>query len=75
MINIGEITLYSVEDLADFIGYSESWIRYKLRRGEINGKKLGGVWVTTESQLMEYLKKDLRSRGLTFEGVIKRIKT
>lgn len=51
---IGDLTLYSVEDLHRQLGLSKMTIRAYLREGKIRGRKLGVQWYVTEEALREY---------------------
>lgn len=51
---IGDLTLYSVNDLHRQLGLSKMTIRSYLRDGRIKGRKLGVKWYVTESALKEY---------------------
>ncbi|SMO46687.1 helix-turn-helix domain-containing protein [Fodinibius sediminis] len=51
---IGNLTLYSVDDLHEQLGLSKMTIRAYLREGKIRGRKLGVKWYVTEEALREY---------------------
>ncbi len=51
---IGNLTLYSVDDLHEQLGLSKMTIRTYLREGRIRGRKLGVSWYVTEQALREY---------------------
>lgn len=51
---IGNLTLYSVEDLHQQLGLSKMTIRAYLREGKIRARKLGVQWYVTEEALREY---------------------
>lgn len=51
---IGNLTLYSVDDLHENLGLSKMTIRTYLREGKIRGRKLGVSWYVTEEALREY---------------------
>lgn len=51
---IGNLTLYSVDDLHRQLGLSKMTIRSYLREGRIRGRKLGVQWYVTEEALREY---------------------
>lgn len=51
---IGNLTLYSVDDLHRQLGLSKMTIRSYLRDGRLRGRKLGVKWYVTESALEEY---------------------
>ncbi len=51
---VGNLTLYSVDDLHEQLGLSKMTIRAYLREGKIRGRKLGVKWYVTEEALREY---------------------
>lgn len=51
---IGDLTLYSVDDLHEQLGLSKMTIRAYLREGKIRARKLGVQWYVTEEALREY---------------------
>lgn len=51
---VGNLTLYSVDDLNEQLGLSKMTIRSYLREGKIRGRKLGVKWYVTEEALREY---------------------
>ena len=51
---IGNLTLYSVDDLHQQLGLSKMTIRAYLREGKIRARKLGVKWYVTEEALREY---------------------
>ena len=51
---IGNLTLFSVDDLHEQLGLSKMTIRAYLREGKIRGRKLGVKWYVTEEALREY---------------------
>lgn len=51
---IGNLTLYSVDDLHEQLGLSKMTIRAYLREGKIRARKLGVQWYVTEEALREY---------------------
>lgn len=51
---VGNLTLYSVDDLHEQLGLSKMTIRTYLRDGKIRGRKLGVKWYVTEEALREY---------------------
>jgi excisionase family DNA binding protein len=51
---IGDLTLYSVDDLHRQLGLSKVTIRAYLRDGKIRARKLGVKWYVTESALKDY---------------------
>ncbi|MEX0608195.1 MAG: helix-turn-helix domain-containing protein [Balneolaceae bacterium] len=51
---IGEITLYSIDDLHEMLEISKMTLRSYLREGRIRGRKLGVNWYVTEEAIREY---------------------
>ncbi|HET8865662.1 MAG TPA: helix-turn-helix domain-containing protein [Gracilimonas sp.] len=51
---IGDLTLYSVDDLHGQLGISKMTLRTYLREGRIRGRKLGVSWYVTEEAIREY---------------------
>lgn len=58
---VGNLTLYSVDDLNEQLGLSKMTIRAYLRDGKIRGRKLGVRWYVTEEALREYFNKPNRT--------------
>lgn len=52
--HLGNLTLYSVDDLHEQLGLSKMTIRAYLREGKIRARKLGVQWYVTEEALREY---------------------
>jgi hypothetical protein len=51
---IGNLTLFSVDDLHRELGLSKMTIRNYLKSGRLKGRKLGVAWYVTEEALREY---------------------
>lgn len=51
---LGNLILYSVDDLHEQLGLSKMTIRSYLRQGKIRARKLGVQWYVTEEALREY---------------------
>ncbi len=51
---IGDLTLYSVDDMHEQLGISKMTLRTYLREGRIRGRKLGVSWFVTEQAIREY---------------------
>lgn len=51
---IGDLTLYSVDDLHELLGISKMTLRTYLREGRLRGRKLGVSWYVTEEAIREY---------------------
>jgi excisionase family DNA binding protein len=52
--------LISVTEASQISGLTPSFIARLLRRGEIDGVKVGRNWLTTKEAIREYLKKERR---------------
>ncbi len=55
---IGDLKLYSVDDLHDMLGISKMTIRAYLRDGKLQGRKMGVKWFVTEDSLRKYFEGD-----------------
>lgn len=53
-VKIGELELYTVEELSGLMGIQERTIREYLKSGKIRGRKLAKRWYVTEEALREY---------------------
>lgn len=53
-IEIGDIRLYSISELAEKLKLTEVTLRSYLRAGKMRGKKMGTSWYVTEEALREY---------------------
>ena len=51
---IGNLTLFSVQDLHEQLGLSKLTIRNYLKNGKLKGRKMGVAWYVTEDALREY---------------------
>lgn len=51
---IGDLKLYSVDDLHELLGISKMTIRAYLREGKLKGRKMGVKWFVTEEALRNY---------------------
>ncbi len=60
---LGNLTLYSVDDLHEQLGLSKMTIRTYLREEKIRGRKLGVKWYVTEEALREYFGESTTSSG------------
>jgi excisionase family DNA binding protein len=52
--------LITVTEASRSSNLTPSYIRRLLRNGEIEGEKVGEIWLTTEEALRDYLKRDRR---------------
>lgn len=53
-IEVGELKLYEVEELADLLHIQERIIRKLIREGQLKARKLSRKWIFTEDSLKEY---------------------
>lgn len=53
-VQIGNLTLYTVEELSELLNIQERSIRKFLREGQIKGRKLANRWYVTEEALRAY---------------------
>jgi len=53
---IGEIRLYSVEELSELLDVQETTIRKYLRDGKLRGRKMARRWYVSEESLAEYFR-------------------
>ncbi len=60
---VGNLTLYSVDDLHERLGLSKMTIRAYLREGKIRARKLGVQWYVTEEALREYFDEPSANNG------------
>jgi excisionase family DNA binding protein len=51
---IGDLKLFSVDDLHEMLGISKMTIRAYLRDGKLQGRKMGVKWFVTEDSLRRY---------------------
>jgi len=51
---IGDLKLYSVEELSEMLDVNERSMRKWLREGKIQGQKLGVKWYVSEEMLKKY---------------------
>lgn len=51
---IGDLTLYSVSELAETLDVQEKTIRRYLRDGKLRGRKMARRWYVTEEALRDY---------------------
>lgn len=53
-IQVGDMKLYDVEELAKMLTVGEPTIRRYLRQGKLKGKKLAKRWYVSEDNLKDY---------------------
>jgi len=55
----------SLNQAAEFSGYTQDYLGYLIRKGEIKGMKKGRAWFTTQEEVKNYLfKKKIRHQEL-----------
>jgi len=54
--NIGDLKLYSVEELSELLEIQETTIRRYLRDGRLKGRKLARRWYVSEESLADYFR-------------------
>lgn len=74
---IGDLTLYSVDDLHEMLGISKLTIRSYLREGKLKGRKLGVQWYITEESIRAYFEEpdnsSEKTTGKTFKYIVQGI--
>lgn len=53
-IQVGDMKLYAVEEVAEMLNVGEPAIRRYLRQGKLKGKKLAKRWYVSEDNLKDY---------------------
>jgi len=53
---IGDIRLYSVEDLSEMLNIQKVTVRKYIREGRLKGRKLARRWYVPEENLAEYFR-------------------
>jgi len=53
-IEVGDLKLYDVKELADLLSIQERTIRKLLREGRLKARKLARKWYVSEDSLKEY---------------------
>lgn len=65
---IGELTLYSVDDLHEMLGVSKLTLRTYIRNGKIKGRKLGVSWYVTEDAIRNYFEEPQESESTAHQA-------
>lgn len=61
--------IISLNQAAQISGYTQDYLGYLMRNGEIKGVKKGRVWFTTEEDVKDYLfKKKIRHNKIALSG-------
>jgi excisionase family DNA binding protein len=53
---IGKVTLFTVEELAELLDVQERTIREYLREGKLHGRKLANRWYVTDDAVADYFR-------------------
>lgn len=53
---VGKVTLFTVEELAELLGVQERTIREYLREGKLHGRKLANRWYVTDDAVADYFR-------------------
>lgn len=53
-IQVGDMKLYDVDEVAEMLSVGEPTIRRYLRQGKLKGKKLAKRWYVSEENLKDY---------------------
>ena len=53
-IQVGDMKLYDVEEVAEMLSVGEPTIRRYLRQGRLKGKKLAKRWYVSEEAIKDY---------------------
>lgn len=53
-VKIGDLELFTVEELSELLDIQERTIREYLRAGKLRGRKMAKRWYVTEEALREY---------------------
>ncbi len=67
-IQVGDMKLYDVEELAEMLDVGLPTIRRYLREGRLKGKKLAKRWYVSEESIKEYFQPEEASE-VQIEGV------
>ncbi len=62
-IQVGDMKLYEVEELAEMLGVGAPTIRRYLREGQLKGRKLAKRWYVSEENLKEYFQPELSNNS------------
>lgn len=62
-IQLGNLTLFSVEELAKKFSLNPITVRRLFREGRLQGRKVGKRWYLTEEALREYFKEPGKPAG------------
>lgn len=57
MKQIGDLKLYTVDELAQLMGIRARTVREYLKAGKLHGRKMAGRWYIPESAIADYFKR------------------
>jgi len=57
-IEVGDLKLYDVKELADLLSIQERTIRKLLKEGRLKARKLARKWYVSEDSLKEYFSQE-----------------
>lgn len=61
--------IISLSQASQISGYTQDYLGYLIRQGEIKGVKKGRVWFTTEEEVKDYIfKKKIRNKKFAISG-------
>lgn len=60
---IGEITVYSVREVAEKLGTTERTLRGYIRDGKLRAQKIAGSYAITEESLRDFLNATPEKKG------------
>ncbi len=59
---IGDLVLYSTQELAEELEITTNTIRTYIKEGRIYGQKLGGNWYVSADSLQDFFKRPMGSK-------------
>ncbi len=62
-VNIGDLKVYTVPEVAELLDIQEKTVRRFLREGVFHGRKLAGRWYVSEPDLQAYFTGQADSGG------------
>lgn len=57
-IKIGDLTLYTIPEIAEALDVSERTVNNYLKEGKLHGRKFGGRWYVSEASLRAYFEEE-----------------
>ena len=62
-IKLGDLELFTVEELSEKLGVQERTIREYLKSGKLQGRKMARRWYVSEESLRDYFETEESSDG------------